>query len=97
MNRLDEVVLTLARARVKAGLSQREVGVRVGVCRRTVWQWESRRCVPRLKAAEEWHRVLGVEPPADLPDVCAPAKPGPGGWAVGSRERNDRLARVLLK
>ena len=49
VNMIDEkpFQITLAAARVNAGLSQEEAGKRIGVDRTTIVKWESGKVIPR--------------------------------------------------
>ncbi|MEG0919409.1 MAG: helix-turn-helix domain-containing protein [Anaerovoracaceae bacterium] len=45
------IQITLASARVNAGLTQSEVAKKIGVTARTIWEWENEKSEPRISQA----------------------------------------------
>ena len=47
-------------ARIRAGLTQRQVGALLGVTRQTIWCWETGRMAPNARHLAELSSRLGV-------------------------------------
>ena len=55
-----ELADQIALLRKKSGLSQEELGEKIGVSRQAVSKWESGKAVPELENLKELSRIFGV-------------------------------------
>ena len=49
----------LKKLREKAGLTQTELGAKVGVNTKTIWCWEKRKNIPHRERLKKLDRILG--------------------------------------
>lgn len=57
---MSEFQITLAAARVNAGLTQEEASKKVGVTKQTIINWEKGKVVPGIPEMEMLSRIYGI-------------------------------------
>jgi excisionase family DNA binding protein len=82
-------------ARQAAGLTQAQVGARVGVGQHTVSQWETSRILPMLPMLRRLVAALGPWPL--LASLLSPNPAGVTGTSLVTRPSRDELARLVLQ
>lgn len=59
-NRLEQIQISLAAARVNAGLTQEAVAEKMGVTKQTIVNWEKGRVVPKIPEMEMLSRIYKI-------------------------------------
>ncbi|MBA7647682.1 hypothetical protein ES703_55460 [subsurface metagenome] len=59
MMEIKDLLKNLRKLREKAGLTQTELGARVGVATKTIWCWEQGKNLPHRERLKKLDRILG--------------------------------------
>ena len=57
---MEKLQISLAAARVNAGMTQEDVAKRMGISKQTVVNWEKGKVVPRIPEMEMLTRMYGI-------------------------------------
>lgn len=68
----DKIGTALAKARVEAGLSQREMAHLIGMTERTVQNWEKGQSSPDSDEIMDWFTACGASPLAAMQEMLHP-------------------------
>lgn len=60
METMEKLQISLAAARVNAGLTQEEAGKKIGVTKQTIINWEKGRIAPRIPEIEALAKIYGI-------------------------------------
>lgn len=86
----------LAKARVKAGLSQREMAILIGKNERTVQNWEKGQSSPDSDEIMDWCSSCGVSPIAVFMEVLHPELYAVPDDGKANDELNAELCRLVV-